>query len=271
LGCWRSGNKSNTLPYQGKSIMGTIVKCPQCNEVNVGSQLHCIKCQTSLIGLPREQGESPIPEFVSPPPPAENYYKKSLKPLVFKNDDKLGFLPYVFGGISFVPLCGVPFGIASIIWGLLSKKRGGKTLAIIGALGIAFTVALYSGLFYFGFVQRGGIYDSLRVQMADQNLSSLVQAIEFYKLQNDVYPPTLGELAKSQSQGRPVLTIDPTSMVGPNAQPREFYYELTKDGSGYYLLGVGVDGIQFTSDDLLPKIKAKNSGLIINPASKPAP
>jgi hypothetical protein len=247
--------------------MGTIVKCPQCGEVNIGSQLHCAKCQTSLIGIPREQGESSISEFVSsPPPPRENYY---AKPLEFKENDKLGFLPYVFGGISFIPLCGVPFGIVSIIWGLLSKKRGGKTLAVVGSLGIAFTVILYSSLFYFGFVQRGGVYDSLRVQMAEQNLSSLVQAIEFYKLQNGAYPPVLSDLVKSQSQGQPVMIIDPTTMVG-NSQPREFYYELTKDGSGYYLLGIGVDGTPFTSDDLLPKIEAKNTGLLINPASKPS-
>ena len=57
--------------------MGYIVKCPQCNEVNIGSLLHCNKCQTSLIGIPREQGESPIPEFVSPP--RENYYTKPLQ------------------------------------------------------------------------------------------------------------------------------------------------------------------------------------------------
>ena len=64
--------------------MGTIVKCPQCNEINVGSQLHCVKCQTSLIGIPREEGESPVSEFVSsPPPPRENYYSK---PLEFKEN-----------------------------------------------------------------------------------------------------------------------------------------------------------------------------------------
>ena len=62
--------------------MGYIVKCPQCNEVNVGSLLHCNKCQTSLIGIPREQGESPISEFVSPP--RENYH---IKPLQFKPEN----------------------------------------------------------------------------------------------------------------------------------------------------------------------------------------
>jgi hypothetical protein len=248
--------------------MAIIVKCPNCDEVNVGSQLHCVKCQTSLIGVPREDGESPLSQFVGASPPNQsNYYDK---PLQFKNEDeKLEFLPYVFGGMSFMPLCGVPFGIVAILWGLLSKKRGGKVLAIIGALGVGFTVAIYSSLFYFGFIQRGGVYDSLRIQIAEQNLSTLVQVIEFYKLQNDVYPPTLDELVKSKYQGQPVMIYDSTTLVG-NSQLREFYYELTEDGSGYYLLGVGGDGIPYTSDDLLPKIQAKNTGLKINPASRPS-
>lgn len=241
--------------------MGTVVKCPHCNEVNVGSKLYCIKCQTSLIGIAREQGESPLSEFVIPP--REEYLITPGKP---DGEEKLGFLPFVFGGISFIPLLGVPIGVISIVWGLLSKKRGGKVLAIIGALGITCTVALYGSLYYFGFVQRGGIYDSLRVQLAEQNLTTLVQAIEFYKIQNEFYPPTLEELASSQSQSQPVLIHDPTT-VGSNSQPREYYYELVNDGLGYYLFGLGVDGKPFTSDDILPEVDAKNLGLLINSAS----
>ena len=80
--------------------MGTIVKCPQCNEINFGSQLHCVKCQTSLIGIPREQGESPVPEFVSspPPPPRENYYSK---PLEFKEKKNL----WAIAGIVIAVIC----------------------------------------------------------------------------------------------------------------------------------------------------------------------
>jgi len=82
--------------------MGTIVKCPQCNEINVGSQLHCVKCQTSLIGIPREQGESPVSEFVSsPPPPRENYYSK---PLEFKEKKNLKNL-WIIAGIAIAVIC----------------------------------------------------------------------------------------------------------------------------------------------------------------------
>jgi hypothetical protein len=43
--------------------MGYFVKCPQCNETNSGGSLYCIKCQTSLIGIPREQDSSSTDEI----------------------------------------------------------------------------------------------------------------------------------------------------------------------------------------------------------------
>ena len=38
--------------------MGYTVTCPQCQEVNSGSQLYCTKCQASLVGVPREQASA---------------------------------------------------------------------------------------------------------------------------------------------------------------------------------------------------------------------
>ncbi|RYG97371.1 MAG: hypothetical protein EON58_09920 [Alphaproteobacteria bacterium] len=58
------------------------------------------------------------------------------------SQEKLGTFPRVIGGMSYIPLLGVPFGIIAIIWGLVTKKLGGKRLAAIGAGGIAVTVVL---------------------------------------------------------------------------------------------------------------------------------
>ena len=92
--------------------------------------------------------------------------------------EKLGTFPFVLAGISFIPLIGVPFGFATLIWGLFTKKEGGRRLAIIGACGIATTVVVYGALFYFGFHQRGGIYDDLRAKLAQSSINSLVPSIE---------------------------------------------------------------------------------------------
>ena len=40
---------------------------------------------------------------------------------------KLGAFPYVIGGgLSYIPLIGLFFGVVSIIWGLATDKKGGK-------------------------------------------------------------------------------------------------------------------------------------------------
>lgn len=167
---------------------------------------------------------------------------------------RLGVFAYIIGAFSFIPGLGILFGIASVVWGAVTKKEGGRTLLIMGASGIGLSMVLYSVLFYFAFVQRGGVYDGLRVQMAESSVTTLVQAIEFYKVQNGHYPDSLETLAKSLPRNTMVFVFDP-SEPGFGRQPRYFYYELVDD-SHYYLLGVGADGKPFTSDDVLPKIKA---------------
>ena len=97
------------------------------------------------------------------------------------DQNKIGVFPYIIAGMSFIPLIGVLFGIIAIVWGIIALNRGGKRLIIIGLLGITLTVTLYSSLYYFGFVKRGGIYDDLRKDLAQNNLNSLVQTVEFIK------------------------------------------------------------------------------------------
>jgi len=166
--------------------------------------------------------------------------------------EKLGTLPYVISGLSYIPLIGVLFGLITIVWGLATNKLGGKKLALIGFGGILFTIILYSSLFYFGFKERGGVYDGLRVKLAQSNLLQAVQAIEFYKVQNGKYPISLEVLKKSLPQGSMVNLMDITD-VSFEHQPRYFHYELIDDKS-YYLLGVGADNIPYTEDDILPTI-----------------
>jgi len=184
-------------------------------------------------------------------------------------EEKLGAFPFVIGGISFIPLIGIFFGIIAIIWGLATKKSGGKKLAITGGCGIAFTVILYSSLFYFGFVQRGGAYDDLRGKLAETTLTSLVQAIEFYKTQNGHYPDSLATLHASLPKNSIVFVFDPTHVEVENDQ-RYYHYELQGE-SNYYLLSVGLDGQPYTTDDLLPNIEIQSNsgiGLLIHEGSK---
>ena len=155
---------------------------------------------------------------------------------------------YAFGAASFIPLLGVVIGIIAIVLGLSSRKVGGRLLALLGASGIAFSVVLYGGLFYFGFVQRGGVYDGLRAQMAQSTINALVPQVEFYRLQHGGYPPSLNALRKASSAQQMLMTFDPSSLM-----PRPFHYERVGNDH-YYLFGLGPDGKPFTADDLLPTL-----------------
>ncbi|WP_221794676.1 hypothetical protein [Oceanobacter mangrovi] len=183
--------------------------------------------------------------------------------------EKPGAFPYVIGGASFIPAIGIIFGIIAIIWGLVTKNPGGKKLAIIGACGIALSVILYGSLFYFGFVQRDGVYDDLRAKLSKNTITSLAQAIEFYKTQNGNYPASLEVLRESLPENSMVFVYDPAH-VQIGDEPRYYHYDL-KDDSHYYLLGVGPDEKPFTNDDILPNIEVKpngNIGFIVHEGSK---
>jgi hypothetical protein len=174
---------------------------------------------------------------------------------------KIHTAAYVLAGVSFIPLIGLIFGIAALVLSILGwRKRGAKIVALIASLGMLCTVALYGALFYFGFVQRGGVYDELRQQLTVNTLSSLVSEVEFYRLQHGVYPESLEQLQESQPN-KPIFMYD-TSTTPLSSEPlRLFYYERSGD-THYYLRSVGNDGEAFTADDILPNIEQTQNSKI---------
>ena len=67
--------------------------------------------------------------------------------------DKLGCLPFVLSGLSFIPLFGIFFGIVVIVWGIIKIKLGGWKLILLGTLGI-----LLIGMIGVGFIVVGTVY-----------------------------------------------------------------------------------------------------------------
>jgi hypothetical protein len=186
------------------------------------------------------------------------------------DQERLGAIPYLVAGMSFIPLIGVLFGLVAIVWGLVTPKRGGKRIAAIGSGGIAFTIVLYGALFYFVFAQRGGIYDELRTKLAQSSINSLVPMIEFYKIQNGKYPESLEALRASLPKDTFAMVFDPSVPSGLEARPRYFFYERVGDDH-YYLRGLGADGQPFTADDIVPQVPSapdSKLGLIIQRQSQ---
>ncbi len=138
---------------------------------------------------------------------------------------------------------------------------------MIAVLGISLTIIIYGTLFYKGFVERGGVFDELRSQMAQPMLTDLIKSIEYYKLQEGTYPEKLEELIpESQQQPQSFIMIyDPTHIDLKMKEPRLFYYELINQGRNYYLLSTGPDGLAFTEDDIHPAVteeQMRNIGYI---------
>jgi hypothetical protein len=183
------------------------------------------------------------------------------------NKQEIGWIAYVCGGLSFIPCLGVPFGLAAIVLGVLKNSR---RVIVLGACGIAFTVVLYGGLFYFGMYQRGGIYDKLRAQLAVTMLNSTVKEIEFYKVEHGSYPKSLKDLEPQEVNSFP-SSEDPTATERGGAIDERFYYELDPSEKFYYLRSVGPDGVPFTADDILPSLppsETQNTGLRLEKQSE---
>lgn len=143
----------------------------------------------------------------------------SQPPAVPQSQKPLGCLPYAIGGVSFIPLLGVLFGIIAVVWGI---ARRAWALVALGACGIVFTIIVYGALFYFGMFQRGGMYDKLRSQLAVTMLNSAVKEIEFYKLQHGHYPASLSE-AEPKDKMQMNNFIDPTFIQHRDPKETHFY------------------------------------------------
>lgn len=108
-------------------------------------------------------------------------------------------------------------------------------------------------------MQKGGVYDELRIQMAKSQLTSAVQAIEFYKTQNGQYAVSLETLQASLPENSVVFLHDAAQV---SIQPKLYYYKLINDSS-YHIRSYGRDGIINTEDDILPS-PIENVGLVVD-------
>lgn len=161
------------------------------------------------------------------------------------------------GWLCLIPLVGGIIGIALILNGIFKYKN--IKLTIIGALGLIFTVAIYSSIYFYSRSDNGrrGFEP-----FAKSDLNNLMKNIEFYKMQHGVYPDSLKQLKNPKDD---FLSIDDPLQVN-NSKARNTYYNYQKVGNKYYLFSSGIDGIPNTKDDLYPdvyNVDTSKIGLII--------
>jgi len=153
----------------------------------------------------------------------------------------------ILGGLSFIPFIGILFGAISILISLTDFGRF-RIMFILGLSGIIFSIIIYSAIYYFGFIKRGGTYDELRVEMNQILLKEIDNDIVKYKSKYGFYPNDLKSLLKENGN---LNLKDPIINVIKNYKGDSlFYYKTTP--SEFMLFSIGFDGKPFTKDDIYP-------------------
>lgn len=151
---------------------------------------------------------------------------------------------FIVAGIGYIPLVGIPFGLASTIRGIITVKSHGIKLLVVALVSFIPMTIAYSSLFYMA-AQKGGIFSKLDVQMKEHLLAQAVPSIEMHKVKTGKYPESVKEL------------FDETSIkfISDSAGNMHAGYYYVKMDSGYVLGNVGDDSLQGTADDVVPILK----------------
>lgn len=157
--------------------------------------------------------------------------------------------PYLLGIFCLIPLIGAFVGLVFIILGTTRFKD--KWFTLIGVFGIAFTIIVYSSLYYAS--KHSSVFTSGFKELSQIQLNSLVKNIEYYKLQNGQYPDSLQQLTKDDNS---IFIYD---AIQSNQQRKNNLYNYLRVGEKYKLFSSGEDGIPNTKDDFYPQLTAKES------------
>ncbi|KFZ36953.1 hypothetical protein HR45_12955 [Shewanella mangrovi] len=210
-------------------------------------ELHQVKRTIDAVAYP-ERYQQLIDEIAKRETALAHTPAPSLKPM--------GVGAYAVGACGFFPFLGIPFAIIALIWGLSSKREGGKTLAFVGAAGI-FTILMMSLTLY---LQQQRIAhpadDDMTLQAIHQaqqspitrQIDEVARLLELYHYRQGEYPLSLEQLKQAFPENH-ISVMDDSKPLKYTAAP--FVYQRLDDG--YQLLGVGPDGIANTQDDVIPQ------------------
>ncbi|MBI2548852.1 hypothetical protein HYW21_05875 [Candidatus Woesearchaeota archaeon] len=166
-----------------------------------------------------------------------------------KRSNLFGIISALLGIISLIPLIGLFTGITAIVMGVVDRRKNksiwGVLGIILGIIGIVITLGVGSFI-YFVFMQRGGMYDNIRTELAKEQLISTINTIEAYKVRLGEYPQNITQLS---SIGDKTVYIDQLQLGGFE-QKEDVYFYYENLGDSYYLFSRGIDGIPFTNDDV---------------------
>ncbi|HEX8974327.1 MAG TPA: RDD family protein [Patescibacteria group bacterium] len=157
---------------------------------------------------------------------------------------------FILGIFSFIPGLGLFIGVLAIIFSAIAfldakkNKKPGRRIAIagiiLGILGIMFTIALYSSLYYFGFKAKSGPFTDIKIETTKTILQNTAGSLELYKKEHGNYPASIKDLQS-----------DNKSVFGEDFYQQPLYYKVSGDGQSYELRSIGPDGQYGTVDDII--------------------
>jgi hypothetical protein len=148
---------------------------------------------------------------------------------------------YVIAGFGFYPVVGLPWSVACLIRGILTKKLYGTFLmraALISFVPTVLIIAAYvvTNASLGGMDPKAGLNKRL--------VSEAISEIEMHKIVTGAYPDSLWE---TKNQLSLIYLID------KKMTRKGLYYE--RKGAGYVIGMIGVDGIKMTEDDIRPVLE----------------
>ncbi len=155
--------------------------------------------------------------------------------------------------LCLTPIIGL---IISIYIFLNKRKLNGVLVRPFVIIGIVINSVLIGAFIYLSI--NDSYFRESEEQLAKIKLNNIVKSVEYYNLINSEYPDSLSELKLEDPLE---LNID-FIQVSKSRQEVTFYY--SKIGSEkYFLFSRGMDGIEFTEDDIFPTLSgSERTGLI---------
>ncbi len=154
----------------------------------------------------------------------------------------------VLAGCSLIPGFGLFFGAAAVSWGLVSDRPRARVAIGLGATGALLN--LMGGALLMWHFTGQPAYAPVYAASSRADLNKLVDAIEGYHQDTGAYPARLAVFVQLPYSLKFVNIQD--FSAGVFRRPREYQYELSPDGRGYTVYGVGADGQPGTADDVYP-------------------
>ena len=173
---------------------------------------------------------------------------------MYNNVPKKSKSLYLLGLLCLWPTTGGFVALGLLFYAIFYNKD--KWLAIIGAFGIVFTIAI--NLFVYLFISNSPINRKNSENASQNNLDLVAKRIEYYKQQYGHYPDNLQQLKKAY----PLAPVKDIIIFRGFYLPEHYYNYERVGGDKYILFSSGLDDMPNTADDLYPSSPYRNIGWI---------